>query len=121
VTLLYRAVLPFIGLLVIALILTTYIPSMSTWLPSFIETEEMPDLQQAPLPDEAGGEGGEGGIDLDDLMGDDFDDLGLGPDAGAGGGDIDLDDLEGGDDIDLDDLEGGGDDITLDDLEGGGD
>ena len=121
VTLLYRAVLPFIGLLVIALILTTYIPSMSTWLPSFIETEEMPDLQQAPLPGETGGEGGEGGIDLDDLMGDDFDDLGLGPDAGAGGGDIDLDDLEGGDDIDLDDLEGGGDDITLDDLEGGGD
>ena len=54
VTLLYRAVLPFIGLLIIALVLTTYIPALSTWLPSFVETEEMPDMQQTPLHEETG-------------------------------------------------------------------
>ena len=112
VTFLYRAVLPFIGLLLIALILTTYIPWMSTYLPSFVETEEMPDFQQLPAEGE-GGEGQlpEGDIDLDDLMGDDFeDDLLLDAvDGGAGGG---------GDDLMLDDLEGGGGgDLTLDDLE----
>ncbi len=124
VTLLYRAVLPFIGLLLIALVITTYVPAMSTWLPSFVKTEEMPDMEQVPLPDEATEPGIEGDIDLDDLMGDDFDeDLG----GAEGGGDIDLDDLEGGDDLTLDDLEGGGgptlddlgDDLTLDDLEAG--
>lgn len=37
VTSLYRAVLPFIGILVAALLLTTYVPFLSTWLPSFRE------------------------------------------------------------------------------------
>ncbi len=99
VTQLYRAVLPFIGLLIIALAITTYIPVLSTWLPSFISTEELTveDIEQegdVPLPDD----GDTGGETLDDL----------------GGGET-LDDLEGGGGETLDDLEGGGE--TLDDLE----
>lgn len=123
ITLLYRAVLPFIGLLLIALILTTYVPSLSTWLPSFIETEEMPNME-APQPglhdDVEGGAPLEGEeIDLDDLMGDDFDDFDL-EGGGAGGDDFNLDDLEDEGDLTLDDLEGDladEGDLTLDDLE----
>lgn len=122
VTLLYRAVLPFIGLLLIALVLTTYVPAMSTWLPSFIETEEMPDMEQVPMEPADGEPAVEGDIDLDDLLGEDMEsgEMDLdGLEAGEGGG-ATLDDLEGANDFTLDDLEGGGDDLTLDDLEGGG-
>jgi len=96
VTLLYRAVLPFIGLLLVALLVTTYVPIFSTWLPSFVQTEEIPDMQQAPESGEGSEDGQGGGLDLDSLE-DELDD-----------GDLDLDSLEGDlddDDLDLDSLE----------------
>jgi len=101
ITQLYRAVLPFIGLLGLALIIVTYIPALSTWLPSLVDTNAV-DLGEP-------GEGveGEGGLDLDALEG--------------GGDTLDLDALEGGgEDLDLDALEGGGEDLDLDALEGDG-
>ena len=99
ITQLYRSVLPFIGLLGIALIIVTYIPTLSTWLPNMLEANEV-DLDE-PLEDE------DLGFDLDALEGDD--------DA------LDLDALEGDDDeLDLDALEGDdalADDSELDELE----
>ncbi len=107
VTLLYRAVLPFIGLLVVALLATTYIE----WLamaPTALDSREEIDIAETPLPDEdVAPDGGVQDDLMDDIMGgDDF------------GDDFGLDDLEG-DDLTLDDLEGGGgsDEPTLDDLE----
>ncbi len=99
ITQLYRSVLPFIGLLGIALIIVTYVPALSTWLPNMLEANEV-DLDE-PLEDE------DLGFDLDALEGDD--------DA------LDLDALEGDDDeLDLDALEGDdalADDSELDELE----
>ena len=99
ITQLYRSVLPFIGLLGIALIIVTYIPALSTWLPNMLEANEV-DLDE-PLEDE------ELGFDLDALEGDDDE--------------LDLDALEGDDDeFDLDALEGDdelADDSELDELE----
>ncbi|MDD9937916.1 MAG: TRAP transporter large permease subunit [Myxococcales bacterium] len=40
VTYLYRAVLPFIGILLITLLIVTYIPIITTWLPDQLEVEE---------------------------------------------------------------------------------
>jgi C4-dicarboxylate transporter, DctM subunit len=94
VTLLYRAVLPFIGLLVVALLLTTYVESLSTWMTGLIDTDgmihqmeepeglaPMDDLDlDAPMEDEADS------LTLDDLMDDD----GEAPTLD----DLDLDDLD---------------------------
>lgn len=118
VTLLYRAVLPFIGLLVVALLLTTYVEPLSTWMTGFIDAEGimqpmddtgMPDAMGpsddldmgAPMEDDADG------LTLDELMADD-------EDGEATLDDLDLDDLgdmdaedgppdEGGE-MDLDEL-----------------
>ena len=90
ITQLYRSVLPFIGLLGVALIIVTYIPSLSTWLPNLVETNAV--NLDAPMDDELD-ENEEIGLDLDALEGDDED--------------FDLDALEGNDeDFDLDALEG---------------
>ncbi|MEM7437787.1 MAG: TRAP transporter large permease subunit, partial [Myxococcota bacterium] len=108
ITQLYRSVLPFIGLLGIALILVTYIPAFSTWLPSLIDDSSV--SLDEPMDDEDFGD-----FDLDALEegGDDFD-----LDALEGGGTLDdLDDLDDGGGT-LDDLEDGG--GTLDDLDDGG-
>ncbi len=106
VTLLYRAVLPFIGLLIVALLLTTYVEWLSV-APTALDGREEINISQTPLPVEED-EVPDGGVDddlMNDIMGDDM------------GDDFNLDDLEG-DDFDLDDLEGGNDDEpTLDDLE----
>ena len=111
VTLLYRAVLPFIALLMLALIATTYIPSLSIWLTGFIETEEMPSMEQIPL--------GRGTTNMCRSRGT----RSISMTSWATTTDFGLDDLEGdldGDDgLSLDDLEGDlGDDFGLDDLEG---
>ena len=100
ITQLYRAVLPFIGLLGIALIIVTYIPILSTWLPSMLDTDEV------NLGEPMGDTGEDDiGLDLDSLEGDDED--------------FDLDALEGNDDeLDLDALEGNDDELDLDALEG---
>ncbi len=83
ITQLYVSVLPFIGLLGIALVIVTYIPALSTWLPNMLETSEV-NLDE-PLEDE------DLGFDLDALEGDD---------------EFDLDALEGDhDELDLDALE----------------
>jgi tripartite ATP-independent transporter DctM subunit len=111
VTKLYTAVLPFIGFLILALGITTYVPFLSTFLPNLLETTEISADEIDNMGDE-GDTGDQGGGDtLDDMGGDTLDDL---------GGDTldDLDDL-GGETLDdlggetLDDM--GGD--TLDDLE----
>jgi hypothetical protein len=118
ITQLYRSVLPFIGLLGLALVIVTYIPVLSTWLPNMLETDAV------NLGDPMGGEDmdyedDELGLDLDALEGDD-DELDL--DALEGDDDeLDLDALEGDDDeLDLDALEGDDDALDLDALEGDG-
>ena len=105
VTKLYRAVLPFIGFLILALGITTYVPFLSTVLPNLLETTEISADEIDQMGDDEGFDDSGGGDSLDDLGGDTLDDL---------GGDTldDLDDLGG---ETLDDL-GGGD--TLDDLGG---
>ena len=99
ITQLYRSVLPFIGLLALALIIVTYIPVLSTWLPNMVESSA---------------------VDLDAPMDDDMDDgdFGLDLDALEGGGELDLDSLEDDGDLDLDALEGDDGDLDLDALEG---
>jgi hypothetical protein len=103
ITQLYRSVLPFIGILGVALIIVTYIPTLSTWLPSLVEDQSI--HLDAPVDAE---EDDIGGFDLEALE--------------EGGDDFDLDDLEGGDTLDdLDDLDGAEDDhaeeLDLDALE----
>ncbi|MFW5920226.1 MAG: TRAP transporter large permease [Polyangiales bacterium] len=120
VTLLYKAVLPFIGILLVALGITTYIPELSTMMADLLESDEVmgdlydepsgggDDVELEPLPEGDGGMGAAPSPTLDELAGD----------GGAGtadGGVPTLDDLGGGD--------GGGGGGTLDDLEkdlGGG-
>ncbi|MGB8222398.1 MAG: TRAP transporter large permease [Polyangiales bacterium] len=111
ITQLYRSVLPFIGLLGVALIIVTYVPALSTWLPSLVETNAV--NLNPPGEDEAGTDldGLEGDtLDLDSLEGDD--DTGGGLDSPDGDGEeLGLDALEGdeAEDLDLGALEGEGD------------
>jgi C4-dicarboxylate transporter DctM subunit len=86
ITQLYRSVLPFIGLLGVALIIVTYIPALSTWLPNLVETNAV--NLDAPMDDELD-ENEEIGLDLDALEGDDED--------------FDLDALEGDEDLETED------------------
>ena len=123
ITQLYRSVLPFIGLLGLALMIVTYIPALSTWLPNMVETNavRLGDPGDADQDDGAFDldalEDGNEEFDLDALEGDDGD---LDLDSLEGDdGDLDLDALEGDDgDLDLDSLEGDDDELDLDALEG---
>jgi len=110
ITQLYRAVLPFIGLLGIALIIVTYIPILSTWLPNMIETNAV----QLGAPAEGMDEEGDLGLDLDALEGDDEFDL----DDLEGDDGLDLDDFDDDEGLDLDALEGDDEELDLDALEG---
>jgi hypothetical protein len=106
ITQLYRSVLPFIGLLGVALIIVTYVPALSTWLPSLVETNAV--NLNPPGADEAGTDGDT--LDLDSLEGDD--DTGGGLDTLDGDGEeLGLDALEDdeAEDLDLGALEGEGD------------
>jgi hypothetical protein len=89
---LYRAVLPFIGLLLVSLAVTTYVPALSTSLAGLYgdDAEPAPQPDTAPPVDDLGGGGG-----LDDLEAavDEAPNL------------DDLDDLDGTDAPDLDDLD----------------
>ena len=116
ITQLYRSVLPFIGLLAIALIIVTYIPALSTWLPGMLETNSV-NLNQAA--DDVGTD--DSGLDLDSLEGDD-DTLDLDSLEGDDGTLEDLDSLEGDDNTleDLDSLEGDDEKLDLEPFEGGG-
>jgi hypothetical protein len=101
ITQLYRSVLPFIGLLGLALIIVTYIPSLSTWLPNMIESNAV------DLGDPGGDMEDDDTFDLDSMEGDDDT--------------FDLDSLEGDDDtLDLDSLEGDDEELDLEALEGDG-
>jgi hypothetical protein len=106
--LVYRAVLPFIAILIASLIVTTYVPSLSTGMTSLITVDEI-DMNGEIAPDTGDGTEPSGelpaveddlGLGLDDL---DLDDLGAEEDAGTGevappsDDDITLDDLEGAD------------------------
>lgn len=86
VTEVYRSVLPFIGVLGITLAITTYVPWLSTYLPSLSKSEELNVLDVKPQS----GTEAEDTLDLDSLGSDE-------PDEGAT-----LDDL---DSLDLDDLQ----------------
>lgn len=98
VTNVYRAVLPFIGVLSITLLITTYVPWLSTYLPSLSKTQDLTP-QERGLPSEgpvpaAGADEGlnlddlekSGGETLDDLEGATLDDLAPPGDAGADAG-----------------------------------
>jgi len=131
VTLLYRAVLPFIGLLAIALVLTTYIEWLTVAPTTLDSREEIGNIDDMPLPgDDAANDdlmndimGGDGSDDdlMNDIMGDD--DLMNDIMGGDDGDEFNLDDLEneGDDEFNLDGpVEAGGgagDEPTLDDLE----
>ncbi len=99
VTALYRAVVPFIVLLLVAVGLTTYVEPLTMWLPERMGYER--ENLHAPGEPTGGDPAGEG---VDDPGGESLDDL-------DGDEPLDLDDLEG---ESLDDLEG----ESLDDLEG---
>jgi C4-dicarboxylate transporter DctM subunit len=94
VTAVYRAVLPFIGVLAITLAITTYVPWLSTFLPSLSSTQDLTPEERGETPSAPADPGGDGPT-LDDL----------------GGGEPTLDDLEK--EPTLDDLEK---EPTLDDL-----
>jgi len=121
ITQLYRSVLPFIGLLGLALIIVTYIPSLSTWLPSLVESSEV----HLDSGDDMDGEydldsleGDDDTLDLDSLEGDD-EEVDLDGLLGGDDEELDLDSLEGDDEeLDLDSLEGGDEELELDTLEG---
>ena len=106
--------MPFIGLLGLALIIVTYIPSLSTWLPSLVESNAV----QLGSPDDDGMAGDD--YDLDSLEEDD-EELDL-DSFGGDGEELDLDSLEGDDEeLDLDAIEAGDEELELDTLEGDGD
>ncbi len=110
ITQLYRSVLPFIGLLGLALIIVTYIPALSTWIPNMVETDAVDLSEPGDAMDD------DMGMDLDALEGD-ADTLDL--DALEGDDELDLDALEGDDgELDLDALEGDDEELDLDALEG---
>lgn len=88
VTYLYRAVMPFIGILFIALMIVTYVPGITTWVLDLVATDEEPAFNL-------------GGATGDD---EDFGDMDF-------GGDIGYDDEDGG----LDDL--GDDELSAEELE----
>jgi len=103
VTLIYRSVVPFVGLLLIALLITTYVPSLSTavvGLMSDPSEQSAQPLRPAQLP----------GTTLDDLPGAD---AGTAGDQGSG---QTLDDLDGDSGETLDDLDDNSGE-TLDDLD----
>jgi tripartite ATP-independent transporter DctM subunit len=100
VTEVYRAVLPFIGVLAITLMITTYIPVLSTYLPSLSKTKDLTNEERGePAAPQPGAEE----PDLDDLNGPTLDDL-EGPT---------LDELDKKQGETLDDL----DSLNLDDLD----
>jgi C4-dicarboxylate transporter, DctM subunit len=77
VTRVYRSVLPFIGVLTITLVITTYVPYLSTYLPSLSKTQDLsPEERGQPgpgMPAEGGGQPDGDGPSLDDL--DSLDDM----------------------------------------------
>lgn len=80
ITLLYRAVVPFVILLLVSLLITTYVPSLSTWLPGMRGNDEaqVPASASQGPDEDAEPMGGDDGDTLDDLMDDedmDLDDL----------------------------------------------
>jgi hypothetical protein len=109
VTEVYRAVLPFIGVLAITLLITTYVPWLSTFLPSLSKTQDLTNEERGlegphrggdSQPGDNGPPGADDGPTLDDL------------DQPGGGETLeDLDKPSGGET--LEDL----DTLNLDDLE----
>lgn len=99
VTYLYRAVLPFIGILSIALIIVTYVPSITTVIPNMMGEETAEDNELAEGftmsddEDEFADDGGMAGGSLDDFF-DDDDDAGLDDDDEDGDDDFGLSDDE---------------------------
>ncbi|HEX6243339.1 MAG TPA: TRAP transporter large permease subunit, partial [Polyangiales bacterium] len=90
VTNVYRSVLPFIAVLTVTLLVTTYVPWLSTYLPSLSKQKDLTreEMGEAPSP---GGEGAfvpdEDGTTLDDLDSINLDDLDSPtPAEGAGAG-----------------------------------
>jgi tripartite ATP-independent transporter DctM subunit len=85
VTSLYRSVLMFIGVLFATLMVVSYVPILTTWLPSKVQGDNMSTPMAAPMDSAAGGD------NLDDkdfgLTGDDLDKLNA--DGGVDAGEAD--------------------------------
>ena len=78
VTNVYRAVLPFIGVLAITLAITTYVPWLSTFLPSLSKTQDLTNEERGvEAPGAMPNAEGDNGLNLDDLdkPGETLDDL----------------------------------------------
>ncbi|MDH5672218.1 MAG: TRAP transporter large permease [Myxococcales bacterium] len=99
VTYLYRAVLPFIGILLVTLLIVSYIPIITTWLPDQLSVE-----------DEVRSLGG--GYVAEDSFGDEDDEMPMQPPDGG------VDDFWGDDDDD--DAKDGGADAAVDGGKAGG-
>jgi tripartite ATP-independent transporter DctM subunit len=88
VTSLYRSVFTFIGVLFLTLMVVSYVPIITTWLPNKISSEESVTSDTAPIDT-----GAEGSLDDKDfgLTGEDLDKLNAdaGPDGGLGDGGVD--------------------------------
>jgi hypothetical protein len=89
VTYVYRTVLPFIGVLLVTLLVVTYVPAFSTWLPSKIKIDEADAAFELPEISD------EGEIPVEDGLDTNTDDLAefLAGDGGldAGSDDVDKD------------------------------
>jgi hypothetical protein len=66
----YQAVIPFIGILLITLVITTYVPFLSTWLPSLSKSKDLTQQEMggsAPGAGEVPEAGDDGAFNLDNL------------------------------------------------------
>jgi C4-dicarboxylate transporter DctM subunit len=107
ITLLYRAAMPFILLLIVSLLITTYVPILSTWLTRFAEGEAITDTELG-MGEDALPTGNEGELpaaeDDEELTLDDLDDeVATGAEKKAGATDEKR--AEDDEDLSLDDLE----------------
>jgi hypothetical protein len=66
----YQAVIPFIGILLVTLVITTYVPFLSTWLPSLSKSQDLTQQEMggpAPGTGDVPTAGDDGALNLDNL------------------------------------------------------
>jgi C4-dicarboxylate transporter DctM subunit len=66
----YQAVIPFIGILLVTLVITTYVPFLSTWLPSLSKSQDLTQQEMGGPAHETGDvptAGDDGALNLDNL------------------------------------------------------
>ena len=77
VTEMYRTVIPFIGVLIFALVIVSYVPIITTWLPSMLKDDDIGRELMEDAKDEAAA------MEEGAMVGDDLGDLADEPDGGA--------------------------------------